>query len=91
LSDAVLRLYIDDLGNIPLRICDGEELRLGVSGEFIDGSIETYEGDYDVVPNFEKQVLGTKFKRMADDVSVEAIPVYRVANPSGGNTVVIGG
>lgn len=55
----------------------------------IDG--EPYEGEYEVDPTFEIQTLLTAHKYMADNVTVHAIEVSTVSNPSGGNTVYIGG
>ena len=51
----------------------------------------TYDGPYVVDPKFVQQVLETQYKTMVDDVTVHAIEVSRVSNPSGGNTVYIGG
>ena len=53
--------------------------------------IPAYEGEYEVDPMFTKQTLATKDLRMTDDVTVNAIEVQTVSNPSGGNTVYIGG
>lgn len=50
-----------------------------------------YDGDYEVTPKFQSQVLSTKGKSLVDDVSVKAISVSRTSNPSGGTTVYIGG
>ena len=54
----------------------------------VDG--ETYDGEYEATPRFVAQTLETKNKYLYDDVSVRAITVSRVSNPSGGNTVWIG-
>lgn len=52
---------------------------------------DEYPGPYSVYPRFYMpQVLETKEKLMADNVSVEPIPVYEVSNPAGGKTVTIG-
>jgi len=53
--------------------------------------IPAYTGAYSVDPNFEVQTLATANKRMTSDVDVNAIEVASVSNPSGGNTVYIGG
>lgn len=50
-----------------------------------------YEGPYEVTPLFDEQILETRKKSMADDVTVLAIPIYEVSNPQGGTTVTIGG
>lgn len=52
---------------------------------------EPYEGEYEVTPTFENQVLETARKYLEEDVTVYAIQVSKVSNPSGGNTVYIGG
>ncbi len=53
--------------------------------------IESYDGEYVVNPNFVEQILKTKYKMMKDDVVIEPITVSKTTNPSGGNTVYIGG
>lgn len=53
--------------------------------------IESYDGEYVVNPNFVEQILETKYKMMKDDVVIEPITVSKTTNPSGGNTVYIGG
>lgn len=50
-----------------------------------------YDGEYEVTPKVEKQRLYTAQKSMATDVSIKKIPIVAVTNPSGGNTVTIGG
>ena len=52
---------------------------------------DPYAGPYRVIPKFIEQILPTKKKSMADDTTVEAIPVDKVTNPGGGYTVTIGG
>lgn len=52
---------------------------------------ETYKGAYTVDPDFTTQTLATKYKRMQDDVTINAIEVQRVSNTAGGRTVYIGG
>lgn len=62
-------------------------------GEVIEvqHGFDPYEGPYEVNPMFVEQILETKDKSMTDDVTVKEIAVYRTENPSGGNTVIIGG
>ena len=50
-----------------------------------------YEGDYDIIPAVDEQVLSTKEKTMRDDLVIQEIPVYKTTNTSGGYTVIIGG
>ena len=51
---------------------------------------DPYEGEYEVTPRTEEQVLATRNKRMLDDVTVHEIPYYETSNPQGGVTVYIG-
>lgn len=48
-----------------------------------------YEGNYEVTPKMESQILETKAKYMKDDVTVHAVPVRKTRNSSGGFTVYI--
>ena len=50
---------------------------------------ERYNGEYDVTPQVDKQMLKTKHKYMTDDVRILAIPYFEVGNTTGGNTVYI--
>lgn len=52
--------------------------------------IETYDGDYAVIPKTVEQELETKNKLMKDDVAVQKIPYHEVSNQTG-TTAVIGG
>jgi len=49
-----------------------------------------YNGDYEVLPMVEAQMLHTKDKHMTDDVIIKAIPYFNVGNNAGGTTVYIG-
>lgn len=50
-----------------------------------------YEGEYEVTPDFDGTTLETTGKTLSNDVTVHPITVSRTSNPSGGNTVYIGG
>ena len=50
-----------------------------------------YDGEYTVTPDWEAQTLATQDRVMHSDVTVEAIYLNSAQNPSGGNTVYIGG
>lgn len=53
--------------------------------------IPDYEGEYEVESAlYEAHILGTKNKRMTDNMTVRPIPIYEVQNPSGGMTITIG-
>jgi hypothetical protein len=48
-----------------------------------------YEGEYVVTPKVDQQIMPTKGKVMTNDLTVKAVPVFRVSNTSGGTTVYI--
>lgn len=52
---------------------------------------EKFKGDYELTPTFEGRTLATQNMVMKFDVQLKPIPVERVANQSGGNTIIIGG
>lgn len=54
-----------------------------------DASISYYSGEYEITPAVDAQVMLTKNKMMANDVTVNAIPYYETSNPFG-YTVYIG-
>ena len=69
-----------------------QEISITIESELVPvGDYERYDGDYSVTPKFENQTLKTKNKVMDFDVDVKTIPLEKVANSSGGNTVIIGG
>lgn len=57
--------------------------------EVFRDNIRDYEGPYEVTPKVEAQTLPTKEQLMKSDVTINAIPVFRVSNTSGGTTVYI--
>ena len=57
--------------------------------QITSSEVEKYEGDYTVTPKTDYQILKTKDKYMADNVTVKEIPYYEVSNGSG-STVYIG-
>lgn len=69
-----------------------EEISIEIENELIPvGDYEHYKGDYSVTPKFEKQKLNTKNLVMDNDMTIASIPITKVSNASGGNTVIIGG
>lgn len=55
-------------------------------------SVPVYKGDYVVEPDvYEDIVLPTHGKRMLEDVVTQKIPVRRIKNIAGGDTVIVGG
>lgn len=68
------------------------EIGVEIQSELVPvGDYEHYGGEYSVTPKFENQTLKTKNKVMDFDVNIKTIPVEKVSNSSGGNTVIIGG
>lgn len=59
-------------------------------GIYTPEGIETYDGDYTVIPKVSEQRMQTKNKMMKDNVTIEQIPFHEVSNETG-TTVVIGG
>lgn len=57
------------------------------SGVIISGF--PYTGEYEVTPTSSEQVLATRSKTMANDVTVHSIPYLETSNESGGYTVSI--
>lgn len=66
-------------------------VNFGMFYEISGGDVEVYRGAYLVDPDFTQRILPTKNKMLTGDVTVNAIEVQRVSNPSGGRTVYIGG
>lgn len=62
---------------------------VGIGAVYRD-DVDTYEGDYTVVPTVGPQVLATAHKQMREDVTVYAIPYAEVTNTANGTTVTIG-
>lgn len=61
-----------------------------IKSSVVGGSYRKYDGDYIVTPTLEEQILETKHKALADDVTILPIPVQRFLNEYGGETVIIG-
>ena len=53
--------------------------------------IDKYTGPYEVTPVWTEQRLETEGKQLTEDIKVFEIPIYKTSNPSGGDTVIIGG
>lgn len=78
--------------SVNVEIENTQEIGVDIMGQIIPvGEYNHYEGEYSVTPKFENQTLNTKNKVMDFDVDVKTIPLEKVANSSGGNTVIIGG
>lgn len=86
-GDAELTGALDGESEL-LDVLDGELGMLTVVERIIG---DVYDGETAVDPDFVGIVLPTKYKAMADDVTVNPIQVAEVSNLSGGKTVYIGG
>jgi len=53
--------------------------------------LPSYDGPYEVTPDWEATTLATKNKKVERDITVVAIPFESVSNLAGGRTVYIGG
>ena len=53
-------------------------------------SYPKYDGEYEITPIVEEQVLETRQKVMVEDLTIQAIPFYETSNTTGGTTVYIG-
>lgn len=74
------------------RILETPKLTVDLKNVTIYASdLETYKGETVVTPKFEEQKLKTKNLVVEDDISVTAIPIVKVSNSAGGNTIIIGG
>lgn len=58
-------------------------------GNTVTHDIPAYEGEYNIVPSRQDQVLPTENKRMTSDLTVEKVPYFEVSNASGGTTAII--
>ena len=54
------------------------------------GDIDSYTGDYIVIPKVVNQTMSTANKKMIKDVTIKEIPKHEVSNDYG-TTLVIGG
>lgn len=53
--------------------------------------VDVYDGEYVLTPETTDQVLLTKEKLLKENVTIKAVPKQIVENPSGGQTITIGG
>lgn len=65
--------------------------KVTVTTDVIGGDVAEYKGSYEVTPSLDEQTLPTSRKVMREDVIIKEIPITKVSNTSGGNTVIIGG
>ena len=63
----------------------------GEVSEIPPEELPTYEGVHQIIPSFNDQLLDTSGLLVEEDIKIEAIPLVRVSNNSGGMTVIIGG
>lgn len=70
---------------------DDFSVNFGELTEIPPEDLPTYEGTHSIVPSFADQLLDTSGLLVEEDIKIEAIPLARVSNTSGGMTVIIGG
>ena len=58
--------------------------------DIIHTDLPDYEGEYEIYPTVEDQVLDTTLRTMRNDLTVKAISYVEEANPAGGYTAIIG-
>lgn len=56
--------------------------------EYVGG--EKYQGEYEITPKVEAQMLPTAQKVLEENIVIKEIPFFNVSNTSGGSTVYIG-
>lgn len=56
----------------------------------IHTDLPDYDGEYEIFPTIEDQVLDTTLKTMRQDLTVKAVAYEEELNPAGGYTVIIG-
>lgn len=66
------------------------EVTLGFSEKIQAIKGPFYDGEYEVTPSTEEQILKTANKSLNEDIKVKNIPYFEVSNNAGGITVTIG-
>ena len=61
---------------------------IGVITGVLYGGIP-YDGSYEVTPTSSGTIMPTKYKSMADDITVHPIPYTETSNEAGGKTISI--
>lgn len=86
-------LYMNGLLNNPLKLKGSmratQHLKGFAAASMAYSDLEVYDGDYEVTPTNNEQILHTKHKKMEDDVTVHKTPYSEVSNEYGGYTVTI--
>lgn len=73
-----------DFGTNDRGICFDAEI-----GTVVYGSVDDYNGTYEVIPKPDDQILQTMNKRMTEDVTIKRVPSHIVPNGFG-ETFTIG-
>lgn len=60
--------------SIPLEVGQHEDIAVGVETSVTASIVPRYEGDYNVTPAGEAQILSTSGKLMTEDIKIERIP-----------------
>lgn len=86
----VLNVKIREPEKYNLTINESTKINVIVKEGGSGASYPYYEGEYELTPNFNEQILDTLHKSMKDDVIVHQIPYSETTNPFGGETLSIG-
>lgn len=68
--------------NIPIKFKQFQQIT-------VKPDVELYEGEYNITPDVEAQIIPTANKFLSEDVTVKQIPFFNVGNTAGGSTVYI--
>lgn len=84
IANAIRKKLNSDDTYTPLQMPDAIERISGVGDE------DVYDGVYNITPTKSEQVLLTQDKLLQNNIIVQAIPLNKIENQSGGYTVNIG-
>ena len=73
MADYRISLSVDDYAEATLAVDDDVGMNLALSDPYINGG-RPYEGDYEVTPTQQTQVLPTQGRSMAQNVVINSIP-----------------
>lgn len=68
--------------NIPIRFKDFQQ-------STVAPDVELYDGEYEITPKVDEQLIPTAQKFLTKDMTVKKIPYFDVGNTAGGSTVYI--
>ena len=88
MADVKAVIHSDSVkANISTPVLNAKVYRATLPGGNI---VDEYNGDYEVTPKLEEQILQTAEKVMQKDVKIKKIPITTITNSNGATTVIIG-